>query len=92
MHAEDDWDIPFSHSAKLFASVQPEVADEMENAVTEGATYVTERSIDRLGKLQTLERDKGRGPVSHLLTFYGAHERVGLQEGVQDVVRAVFDL
>lgn len=53
---------------------------------------MAERSIERLGKLQTLERDQGRGPVAHLQTFYGAHERVGLQEGVQDFVRAMFDL
>ena len=98
VHAEDDWDIPFSHSVRLFASALPEVAEEIEDAAkaagsAQGATRgLAERAIERLGKLSTLERERGRGPVAHLQTFYGAHERVGLQEGVQDVMRTMFDL
>ena len=98
VHAEDDWDIPFSHSVRLFASALPEVAEEIEDAAkaagsAQGATRgLAERAIERLGKLSTLERERGRGPVAHLQTFYGAHERVGLQEGVQDVIARTFRL
>ncbi|KZT19963.1 alpha/beta-hydrolase [Neolentinus lepideus HHB14362 ss-1] len=114
-HAENDWDIPYTHSEILFTSIldpllpplpelpksAPEISQlskddwseyvsvqSMRKALRE--QIVAETVIPNLGTVQELSRGNGDGKVVFVKSFWGGHDRIGLMEGVQDVIGRTF--
>jgi abhydrolase domain-containing protein 12 len=108
-HAENDWDIPPSHSDALFnallaphlppAPTPPKsgiddealreyegVLRQYEDMAIKRATLVDRVIIEGFGVVEKF------GPHVSIRSQFGGHNQIGLQEGVQDVLREVFRL
>ncbi|KAG5648398.1 hypothetical protein DXG03_004972 [Asterophora parasitica] len=108
-HAEDDWDIPHTHSRILFdAFLAPYLPPlvlpaglqipedkwatfwEQRDAWTAKRDEIlTRREIPHFGSVEKIERDGKK--VVFVKTLAGGHDYLGLQEGVQDFMRTLFD-
>ncbi|KAG5351127.1 hypothetical protein C0989_007833 [Termitomyces sp. Mn162] len=109
-HAEDDWDIPYTHSHVLFdAFMKPllplvDIPDSLTLTQESWETFSAERKVwitKRAEILRTTElqnfgtvtefEEEGR-KVVFLKTLAGGHDYLGIQEGVQDLIRTVFNV
>jgi abhydrolase domain-containing protein 12 len=111
VHAENDWDIPYTHSETLFdAILEPLLPSSPTTPTTSWSqedwdtfssvqsertrvrtNIVTHTEIRHFGTMDEFTR-KDEGKVVLLKTVDGGHNRIGTFEGVQDVIRATFDL
>ncbi|THH20634.1 hypothetical protein EW146_g750 [Bondarzewia mesenterica] len=105
VHAEDDWDIPYTHSETLFgAFVEPHLPQlpplgEAGEAQSQMPVYqqraemraklITQREMYRLGVLQAFADNTT--DVVFLKTKWGGHDTVGLLEGVQELMKDRYD-
>jgi abhydrolase domain-containing protein 12 len=108
IHAEDDWDIPHSHSQTLFDAflehhlpVLPgitgiEAAEEVvklsEARKALRQELVMSSEVPRVGRVEVFSKDRLHNKVVYLRTRWGGHDRVGLVEGVQDYIADMFKL
>ncbi|EPQ54662.1 alpha/beta-hydrolase [Gloeophyllum trabeum ATCC 11539] len=53
---------------------------------------VTETGVPNLGTIQELRRGNGDGKVVYVKPNWGGHDRVGLMEGVQDIIGRTFGM
>ena len=103
VHAQDDWDIPHAHSAALFAAMlEPHLPARPLDAGATAATavyraradaraaLVTRTEVPRLGVMEAFAH--GGSDVVFLETRWGGHDTVGLLGGVQEVMRARYDM
>ena len=105
VHAQDDWDIPHAHSAALFAAMlEPHLPalplDAGATVEANAAAYraradaraalVTRTEVPRLGVMEAFVY--GGSDVVFLETRWGGHDTVGLLGGVQEVMRARYDM
>jgi abhydrolase domain-containing protein 12 len=74
-HAENDWEIPMTHSDTLFDALRREETS-------------METRISGFGRMYETKRDDMR--VVLVKTAEGGHNMIGTLEGVQDVIRTVF--
>jgi abhydrolase domain-containing protein 12 len=104
VHAENDGDIPHSHSQTLFDAFLeqhllplPGIATTMTGA-SNGLSgerralrreLVATSDIARVGRVEEFSRD---GKVVFLRTRWGGHDTVGLAEGVQDYIAEMFEM
>lgn len=97
-HAMNDWDIPYTHSEVLFdAFVEPHLSLgsqplelDWTTRVARRKEIVRSREVDRFGSVEEME-EEGR-KVILVKTFAGGHDYLGVQEGVQDMIRTTFGL
>lgn len=110
-HAEDDWEIPDSHSDVLFqAFLEPylpdplplptlgnvfsneewaELSERQQERKELRESIVKTTPIPKFGKV--LEFTKEGRTVELVKTHIGSHDFVGLQEGLQDIIKRRFD-
>ncbi|KAM6501262.1 Alpha/Beta hydrolase fold [Amanita muscaria] len=107
-HAEDDWDIPHAHSDVLFEAfidpLLPTVPLPL-SMTPEEWQEITRKQIERSQKRKeivetsviphfgTVSRARvGGRSVTLVKTLFGAHDHIGEQEGVQDLIGRKFGL
>ncbi|KAL1673434.1 Alpha/Beta hydrolase protein [Schizophyllum commune] len=104
-HSENDLDIPHTHSATLFeaflAPVLPTISD-AEHPQTNGRDgrralrredIVKSTPIENFGIVEEFEDNRSGGRrVIFVKALAGAHDYLGIQEGLQDILGRTFDL
>lgn len=110
-HAENDWEIPYTHSEVLFGAFLEPYLPEI-SVPQNGGTFSAEdwahfkiqsetRSVRRSDIVQrrelrnfgTIEEFEAEGrKVVFVKTLAGGHDYLGVQEGVQDMIRTSFRL
>ncbi|EAU85943.2 abhydrolase domain containing 12 [Coprinopsis cinerea okayama7 len=108
-HAENDWEIPDSHSDILFqAFMEPylpdvstpelgkmlspseweEYSDTLQARLAKREALITSTPIPRFGRVDEFKQD-GR-TVLLVKSHVGSHNLVGIQEGLQDIIKKKF--
>jgi abhydrolase domain-containing protein 12 len=110
-HADNDWDIPSTHSDTLFnALLEPFLpplpvppstpgtwsaedwsafATQQSKRIKGREALVTQTKINNFGTLEEFQRPDA-SKVIILKTLRGGHNKVGMEEGVQSIIRRVF--